>query len=75
MQHFLLKMFPADQRCSYDLKIHPAAMDLPPRPTLFDFHGVSMTRFFTDNWENVQKLKARPDDIVLASYPKAGGDL
>ncbi|XP_037540635.1 cytosolic sulfotransferase 2 [Nematolebias whitei] len=47
-------------------------MESPPRPTLFDFHGVSMTRFFTDNWENVQKLKARPDDVVLASYPKAG---
>ncbi|XP_017265267.1 cytosolic sulfotransferase 2-like [Kryptolebias marmoratus] len=47
-------------------------MEIPPRPTLFDFHGVPMTRYFTDNWENVQKFKARPDDIVLASYPKAG---
>ncbi|XP_013856590.1 cytosolic sulfotransferase 1, partial [Austrofundulus limnaeus] len=47
-------------------------MEFPPRPTLFDFHGVSMTRYFTDNWENVQKLEARSDDIVLASYPKAG---
>lgn len=62
-------------QCLYGLKIHPAAMELPPRPTLFDFHGVSMTNFFTDNWENVQKFQARPDDIVLASYPKAGGDL
>ncbi|XP_059188628.1 cytosolic sulfotransferase 2-like [Centropristis striata] len=45
---------------------------LPPRPELFDFHGVSMTHFFTDNWENVQKFQARPDDILIATYPKAG---
>ncbi|KAG9270297.1 cytosolic sulfotransferase 2-like [Astyanax mexicanus] len=43
-----------------------------PRPELFDFHGVSMTHYFTDNWENVQNFKARPDDIVVATYPKAG---
>ncbi|XP_041860094.1 cytosolic sulfotransferase 3-like [Melanotaenia boesemani] len=47
-------------------------MELPPRPTLFDFHGVSMTSYFTDNWDNIQNFKARPDDIVIASYPKAG---
>ncbi|KAM4570773.1 cytosolic sulfotransferase 2-like [Fundulus diaphanus] len=47
-------------------------MELPPRPTLFDFHGVSMTKYFTDNWVNIQSFKARPDDIVLVSYPKAG---
>ncbi|KAM6982249.1 cytosolic sulfotransferase 3-like [Tautogolabrus adspersus] len=42
------------------------------RPELFEFHGVSMTHYFTDNWENVQNFKARPDDIVIATYPKAG---
>uniref|UniRef100_A0A3P9DED9 Sulfotransferase n=1 Tax=Maylandia zebra TaxID=106582 RepID=A0A3P9DED9_9CICH len=42
------------------------------RPELFDFHGVSMTNPFTDNWDNVQNFKARPDDIVIATYPKAG---
>ncbi|XP_029362490.1 cytosolic sulfotransferase 3-like isoform X1 [Echeneis naucrates] len=47
-------------------------MDLPPRPTLFDFHGVSMTKYFTDNWDNVQNFKARPDDILIATYPKSG---
>ncbi|XP_071776852.1 cytosolic sulfotransferase 3-like [Centroberyx gerrardi] len=43
-----------------------------PRPKLFDFHGVSMTNHYTDNWDNVQNFKARPDDIVIATYPKAG---
>lgn len=48
-------------------------MERPPRPTLFDFHGVSMTKYFTDNWDNIQSFKARPDDILIATYPKAGG--
>ncbi|XP_051280924.1 cytosolic sulfotransferase 3-like [Dicentrarchus labrax] len=47
-------------------------MEMPPRPTLFDFHGVSMIKYFTDNWDNVQNFKARPDDILIATYPKAG---
>ncbi|XP_056129505.1 cytosolic sulfotransferase 2-like [Lampris incognitus] len=47
-------------------------MEVPPRPELFDFHGVSMTKYFTGNWENVQNFKARPDDILIATYPKAG---
>ncbi|KAK2851587.1 hypothetical protein Q5P01_007863 [Channa striata] len=47
-------------------------MSLPPRPQLFDFHGVPMTRYFTDNWENVQNFQAKPDDILIATYPKAG---
>ncbi|MEQ2312304.1 Cytosolic sulfotransferase 2 [Ameca splendens] len=47
-------------------------MELFPRPKLFDFHGVSMTHFFTQNWENVQNFQARPDDILIATYPKAG---
>ncbi|XP_061113473.1 cytosolic sulfotransferase 2-like [Conger conger] len=43
-----------------------------PRPELFDFHGVSMTDSFTDNWDNVQNFQAKPDDILIATYPKAG---
>ncbi|XP_035512953.1 cytosolic sulfotransferase 3-like [Morone saxatilis] len=46
--------------------------DIPSRPELFDFHGVSMVHYFTDNWENVQNFQARPDDILIATYPKAG---
>ncbi|KAK2851588.1 hypothetical protein Q5P01_007864 [Channa striata] len=47
-------------------------MEVSPRPTLFDFHGVSMIKCFTDNWDNVQNFEARPDDILIATYPKAG---
>ncbi|XP_062284043.1 cytosolic sulfotransferase 3-like [Scomber scombrus] len=47
-------------------------MDSPLRPELFDFHGVGMVHYFTDNWENIQNFQARPDDILIATYPKAG---
>ncbi|CAL1605580.1 unnamed protein product [Knipowitschia caucasica] len=46
--------------------------ELAPRPEVFDFNGVTMINAFTDNWENVQNFQARPDDIVVATYPKAG---
>ncbi|XP_076023187.1 cytosolic sulfotransferase 1-like [Genypterus blacodes] len=42
------------------------------RPELFDFHGVLMTHNFTNNWEKVENFQARPDDVVIATYPKAG---
>lgn len=42
------------------------------RPELFDFEGISMVHYFTDDWENVQNFQARPDDILIATYPKAG---
>lgn len=47
-------------------------MDSGCRPELLDFHGVWMTRYFTDSWEDVQNFQARPDDILIATYPKAG---
>lgn len=43
-----------------------------PRPELFDFHGVSMRHFFTDNWDNIQNFQGKPDDVYIVSYPKAG---
>ncbi|XP_029011297.1 cytosolic sulfotransferase 3-like [Betta splendens] len=64
------------------LSIRPALFNLcivfifffkkPLRPELFDFHGVQMIHYFTDNWEAVQNFQARPDDILIATYPKAG---
>uniref|UniRef100_A0A3B4FDG6 Sulfotransferase n=1 Tax=Pundamilia nyererei TaxID=303518 RepID=A0A3B4FDG6_9CICH len=46
--------------------------EVRPRPELFDFHGVGMITDFTENWDNIQNFKARPDDILIATYPKAG---
>ncbi|XP_072305785.1 cytosolic sulfotransferase 2-like [Eucyclogobius newberryi] len=47
-------------------------LEKPQRPPLIDFHGVCFSRYFTDNWNNVQNFKARPDDILIATYPKSG---
>ncbi|XP_037629334.1 cytosolic sulfotransferase 2-like [Sebastes umbrosus] len=44
-------------------------MELPPRPTVFDFHGVPMTKYYTGE---IQNFKARPEDILIATYPKSG---
>uniref|UniRef100_A0A3B5A2M0 Sulfotransferase n=1 Tax=Stegastes partitus TaxID=144197 RepID=A0A3B5A2M0_9TELE len=54
------------------LELSFTVMELPPRPTVFDFHGIPMIKMFTDNWDNVQDFKARPDDILIVTYPKAG---
>ncbi|XP_034027397.1 cytosolic sulfotransferase 2-like [Thalassophryne amazonica] len=42
------------------------------RPTIIDFHGLPLTKYFTDNWDDVQSFKARQDDILIVSYPKSG---
>uniref|UniRef100_A0A8C9WBJ9 Sulfotransferase n=1 Tax=Scleropages formosus TaxID=113540 RepID=A0A8C9WBJ9_SCLFO len=41
------------------------------KPRTFKFEGVTMTHYFTDNWEKVKNFKAKPDDVVIATYPKA----
>ncbi|XP_040911322.1 cytosolic sulfotransferase 3-like [Toxotes jaculatrix] len=54
------------------MSLDPEKAAVPSRPELLDFHGVSMTHYFTDNWENIQNFQARPDDVLIATYPKAG---
>ncbi|XP_019205155.1 cytosolic sulfotransferase 3 isoform X2 [Oreochromis niloticus] len=60
------------QKPGMNMSLNPEKAILSTRPELFDFHGVSMVHYFTDNWENVQNFQARPDDILIATYPKAG---
>ncbi|NP_001187436.1 cytosolic sulfotransferase 3 [Ictalurus punctatus] len=52
--------------------VNTSSMKSTCRPELFDFEGISMVHYFTDNWEKVQKFQARPNDILIATYPKAG---
>lgn len=47
-------------------------MSVPAWEELFDFHGVPMIQCFTSNWRKVESFQARPDDILIATSPKAG---
>ncbi|XP_041802665.1 cytosolic sulfotransferase 3-like [Chelmon rostratus] len=49
-----------------------AEVEIPARPKLFDFRGISMVEYYTQHWETIQNFKARPDDILIATFPKAG---
>jgi estrone sulfotransferase len=37
-----------------------------------EFRGVLMDKRFTKYWEDVEMFLARPDDLVIATYPKSG---
>uniref|UniRef100_A0A3B5ALN8 Uncharacterized protein n=1 Tax=Stegastes partitus TaxID=144197 RepID=A0A3B5ALN8_9TELE len=49
-----------------------AVLHSTPLRVLFDFHGIPMIKMFTDNWDNVQDIKVKPNDVLIATYPKAG---
>ncbi|XP_030064674.1 sulfotransferase 1 family member D1 [Microcaecilia unicolor] len=35
-------------------------------------HNVPMLKSIANNWEQVEGFQARPDDLIIATYPKAG---
>lgn len=35
-------------------------------------HGILMYKDFIKHWDDVETFQARPDDIVIATYPKSG---
>ncbi|KAM3917750.1 sulfotransferase 1C1-like [Leptodactylus fuscus] len=39
---------------------------------LIPIHGVPLMKPIADSWERIEKFQARPDDILISTYPKAG---
>ncbi|KAK7901816.1 hypothetical protein WMY93_018585 [Mugilogobius chulae] len=56
------------------LQTEPTENRLKPfvRDELFEFKGIWMNHYYTDNWENVQNFQAKPDDIVITGFPRSG---
>ena len=48
----------------------------PSKPDYCTFfgkiHGILMYKDFMKYWDDVETFQARPDDIVIATYPKSG---
>ncbi|NXE27918.1 ST1C1 Sulfotransferase, partial [Ardeotis kori] len=42
------------------------------RPELGEVEGIPLTKIICSTWDQVWKFKARPDDLLIATYAKAG---
>ena len=42
------------------------------RGKMSSVQGVPMVEYFVENWEEKQNFETRPDDLLLATYPKSG---
>ena len=42
------------------------------RKNLKMIHGYPIIYTFANNWENIEQFHSRPDDIIIATYPKSG---
>lgn len=47
-------------------------MDLPTLKTMVLVHGIPIGAGSAENWEQVEEFQARSDDVIIATYPKAG---
>ncbi|KAM4018350.1 sulfotransferase 1 family member D1-like isoform 1-T1 [Anomaloglossus baeobatrachus] len=47
-------------------------MDMTALQKLVPIHGVPMGIEIAENWESVEQFQARSDDLLIATYPKAG---
>ncbi|KAE8577680.1 hypothetical protein XENTR_v10023012 [Xenopus tropicalis] len=56
----------------YNRAVVGAPKDLFYRFQLLPIHGVPFMKPIADNWQRVEAFQARPDDLLIATYPKAG---
>lgn len=42
------------------------------QPETKEVNGVLMTKIMSDNWDKIWNFQAKPDDLLIATYAKAG---
>lgn len=42
------------------------------QPETKEVRGILMTKEMSDNWDKIWNFQAIPDDLLIATYPKAG---
>lgn len=42
------------------------------REELGSLHGIPLYKCFIEGWPQVEAFQARPDDLLIATYPKSG---
>ncbi|XP_012875591.1 PREDICTED: estrogen sulfotransferase-like [Dipodomys ordii] len=47
-------------------------MDLECNEAFGEVHGIPMYKDFVKYWDDVETFQARPDDLVIVTYPKSG---
>lgn len=43
-----------------------------PQAEIGEVEGIPLTKTICSTWDQVWKFKARPDDLLIATYAKAG---
>lgn len=41
-------------------------------PETKEVNGILMTKMISDNWDKIWNFQAKPDDLLIATYAKAG---
>lgn len=47
-------------------------MDVPTLKGMTLVHGIPIATESAEDWERITEFQARPDDVLISTYPKAG---
>ncbi|XP_042332128.1 sulfotransferase 1C2-like [Sceloporus undulatus] len=53
-------------------KVTEVSLSSFKRPTLVEVKGVTMVDNIEENWDSLWAFQAKPDDLLICTYPKAG---
>lgn len=48
------------------------APELSRQTKLKEVAGIPLPATIVDNWNQIQNFKAKPDDLLICTYPKSG---